>query len=69
MHSDLKIWPVVTLLVVFLGLTVHFARRVQTPSIAIEVSPVCGYLAIIGGAAAIVALGFALAMLCAKRNQ
>jgi len=69
MHPDRKIWPVVTLLLVFLGLTVYFARRIQEPGMEIEIGSVSGYLAIICGAAAVVALGAALVVLRAKRKR
>jgi hypothetical protein len=69
MRTDRKIWPVVALLLIFLGLTGYFARRIQTPTMAVEVGSLSGYLALFCGAAAVVAVGVALVMLWAKRKE
>ena len=69
MHPDRKIWPVVALLVVFLGLTVYFAQRFQKPGTATEVGSVSGYLTLICGAVAVVTLGVAVVMLWLKRRN
>ena len=69
MHPDRKIWPVVALLLLFVGLTAYFMRRIQQPGTDTDVSSVSGYLAMVCGATAVVALGVALVMLWARRKQ
>lgn len=69
MHPDRKIWPVVALLLLFVGLTVYFARRIQEPAAGTEVESVSGSLALICGTAAVVTLGVALVVLWLKRKE
>ena len=69
MHPDRKIWPVVVLLVVAVGLTFYFAGRIRRPEIANDVDSISGYLAIACGVAAVVALGVAAVMLVVRRRE
>ena len=69
MHPERRLWPVVALLIVFLGLTIHFARRIQQPAAQSEVDAISGYLALICGAVAVVALAVALVMLFMRRKE